>query len=71
MYMAMFFTDISLFYLIPLVISVVLYTLIAVMLLYAAPRTLREEFKIILLNYPFMGDINFINSIDILILPPQ
>ena len=47
MYMAMFFTDISLFYLIPLVISVVLYTLIAVMLLYTAPRTLREELKII------------------------
>ena len=42
MYMAMFFTDISLFYLIPLVISVVLYSLIALMLLHTAPRTLRD-----------------------------
>ena len=37
MYIAMFFTDITLFYLIPLVLSVVLYTLIAVMLLFTAP----------------------------------
>ena len=42
MYLAMFFTDISLFYLIPLVISVVLYSLIAVTLLYTSPRTLRD-----------------------------
>ena len=38
MYIAMFFTDITLFYLIPLVLSVVLYTLIAIMLLFTAPR---------------------------------
>ena len=42
MYLAMFFTDISLFYLIPLIISVVLYSLIAVTLLYTSARTLRE-----------------------------
>ena len=38
----MFFTDITLFYLIPLVLSVVLYSLIAVMLLYTAPRTFND-----------------------------
>ena len=38
MYIAMFFTDITLFYVIPLVLSVVLYTLISIMLLYTAPR---------------------------------
>ena len=42
MYIAMFFTDITLFYLIPLVLSVVLYSLIAVMLLYTAPRTFND-----------------------------
>ena len=42
MYIAMFFTDITLFYLIPLVLSVVLYTLIAVMLLFTAPRTFND-----------------------------
>ena len=39
----MFFTDISLFYLIPLVLSVALYGLIAKMLLYTAPRTLTSQ----------------------------
>ena len=38
----MFFMDITLFYLIPLVLSVVLYTLIAVMLLFTAPRTFND-----------------------------
>ena len=42
MHIAMFFTDITLFYLIPLVLSVVLYTLIAVMLLFTAPRTFND-----------------------------
>ena len=42
MYFAMFFTDITLFYLIPLVLSVVLYSLIAIMLLYTAPRTFND-----------------------------
>ena len=42
MYIAMFFADITLFYLIPLVLSVVLYTLISVMLLYTAPRTFND-----------------------------
>ena len=42
MYIAMFFTDITLFYLIPLVLSVVLYTLIAIMLLFTAPRTFND-----------------------------
>ena len=42
MYIAMFFMDITLFYLIPLVLSVVLYTLIAVMLLFTAPRTFND-----------------------------
>ena len=42
MYIGMFFTDITLFYLIPLVLSMVLYTLIAIMLLYTAPRTLED-----------------------------
>ena len=42
MYIAMFFADITLFYLIPLVISVVLYTLISIMLLYTAPRTFND-----------------------------
>jgi len=42
MYIAMFFTDITLFYLIPLVLSVVLYSLIAIMLLYTAPRTFND-----------------------------
>ena len=42
MYIAMFFADITLFYLIPLVTSVVLYSLIAIMLLVKAPRLLRE-----------------------------
>ena len=39
----MFFTDIALFYLIPLVLSVGLYGLIAKMLLYTAPRTLTSQ----------------------------
>ena len=43
MYIGMFFTDITLFYLIPLAMSMVLYTLIAIMLLYTAPRTLEER----------------------------
>ena len=38
----MFFMDITLFYLIPLVLSVVLYTLIAIMLLFTAPRTFND-----------------------------
>ena len=38
----MFFADITLFYLIPLVLSVVLYTLISIMLLYTAPRTFND-----------------------------
>ena len=42
MYIAMFFMDITLFYLIPLVLSVVLYTLIAIMLLFTAPRTFND-----------------------------
>ena len=42
-YIAMFFTDIALFYLIPLVLSVGLYGLIAKMLLYTAPRTLTSQ----------------------------
>ena len=42
MYIWMFFTDITLFYLIPLVLSMVLYTLIAIMLLYTAPRTFND-----------------------------
>ena len=42
MYIAMFFADITLFYLIPLVLSVVLYTLISIMLLYTAPRTFND-----------------------------
>ena len=42
-YIAMFFADIALFYLIPLVLSVVLYCLIAKMLLYTAPRTLTSQ----------------------------
>ena len=43
MYIGMFFTDITLFYVIPLVVSMVLYTLIATMLLYTAPRTFQER----------------------------
>ena len=42
MYIVIFLTDITLFYLIPLVLSVVLYTLIAVMLLFTAPRTFND-----------------------------
>ena len=42
MYIAMFFADITLFYLIPLVLSVVLYSLIAIMLLYTAPKTFND-----------------------------
>ena len=42
MYIAMFFMDITLFYLIPLILSVVLYTLIAIMLLFTAPRTFND-----------------------------
>ena len=42
MYIVIFFTDITLFYLIPLVLSVVLYTLIAIMLLFTAPRTFND-----------------------------
>ena len=42
-YIGMFFTDIALFYLIPLVLSVALYGLIAKMLLYTAPRTLTSQ----------------------------
>lgn len=42
LYIAMFFTDITLFYLIPLVLSVVLYTLISIMLLFTAPRTFND-----------------------------
>ena len=38
----MFFMDITLFYLIPLILSVVLYTLIAIMLLFTAPRTFND-----------------------------
>ena len=42
MYIVIFFTDITLFYLIPLAVSMVLYTLIAIMLLYTAPRTFND-----------------------------
>ena len=45
MYIAMFFTDLSLFYLLPLILFVVLYTLIAVSLLYPAPRTFSDDFS--------------------------
>ena len=42
MYITMFFADITLFYFIPLILSVVLYTLIAIMLLFKAPRTFTD-----------------------------
>ena len=42
MYITMFFTDITLFYFIPLILSVVLYTLIAIMLLFKAPRAFSD-----------------------------
>ena len=42
MHFVMFSIDITLFYLIPLVLSVVLYTLISIMLLFNAPRTFND-----------------------------
>ena len=42
MHFVMFSIDITLFYLIPLVLSVVLYTLISIMLLFNDPRTLND-----------------------------
>ena len=42
MHFVMFSIDITLFYLIPLVLSVVLYTLISIMLLFNGPRTFTD-----------------------------
>ena len=42
MHFVMFSIDITLFYLIPLVLSVVLYTLISIMLLFNGPRTFND-----------------------------